>query len=74
MVTEKHYKHQCLHCCVIGTVRRRCIGSDQWEEFFDCFREETRKLLDQVIIAEHCKVIQNWYDFRLKILPYLLMN
>ena len=52
MVSEKHYKHQCPHFCVIGTVRRRCIGSDQWEEFFECFREEIRILLDQVIIAE----------------------
>ena len=34
----------------LGTIRRRCIGSDQWEEYFECFREETRMLLDQVTL------------------------
>ena len=39
-------------CCVIGIVHRRCIGSNQWEEFFECYKDETRMLLDQVIIAK----------------------
>ena len=54
MASERHCKHliQYPHCCVIGIVRRRCIGNDQWEEFFECFREEIRILLDQVIIAK----------------------
>ena len=52
MVSKKHYNNQCPLCYVIGIVRRRCIGIDQWEEFFECFREETRILLDQVTINE----------------------
>lgn len=32
-----------------GIVRRRCIGDDDWEEFFECFRDEIKSLLDQVI-------------------------
>ena len=35
----------------VGTVRRRCIRDHLWEEFFDCFRQETKMLLDQVIMA-----------------------
>ena len=34
---------------VIGIVRRRCIIGDQWEEFIECFREDTSMLFDQVI-------------------------
>ena len=44
---------------VVGIVRRRCIRDDLWEEFFECFREETRMLLDQVNIAEFLYVVQN---------------
>ena len=40
--------------CITGIIRRRCIIDDMWEEFFECFREETGMLLDQVIIAELC--------------------
>ena len=35
---------------IVGTVRRRCLGDDQWEEFFECFKEETAMLLHQVFI------------------------
>ena len=35
----------------LGTVRRRCIRDHLWEEFFGCFREKTKMLLDQVIIV-----------------------
>ena len=52
MVSGKHYKHQCPHYYVIGTVSRKCIGSDQWEEFLDCFSKKIKILLDEVIIAE----------------------
>ena len=47
--------------CVVritGTVQRRCKGDDLWEEFFECFREETRKLLDQVIITPQVVAIE----------------
>ena len=37
---------------VTGTVWRRCIRNDVWEEFFGCFREEIGMLLEQVINAE----------------------
>ena len=43
-----------LYCSVTyitGSVRRRCIIDDLWEEFIECFREETRILFDQVIIT-----------------------
>ena len=33
---------------VTGIVRRRCIMDDLWEEFIECFREETSMLFDQV--------------------------
>ena len=36
-----------------GTIRRRCVIDDTWEEFFECFREENRRLLDQVIIYKY---------------------
>lgn len=32
----------------VGIVQRRCLGDDEWEEFFGCFREETKILLNQV--------------------------
>lgn len=35
---------------IVGTVRRRCVRDDQWEEFFECFKEETAMLLHQVFI------------------------
>ena len=38
-----------LMCGVIGSVQRRCIKDSLWEEFIVCFREETKRLLDQVI-------------------------
>ena len=34
--------------CTIGNVRRRCIMDNIWEEYIECFREETRILFDQV--------------------------
>ena len=36
---------------VTGIVRRRCIIDNLWEEFVECFREETSMLFDQVITA-----------------------
>ena len=41
-MTDTYYNY-------IGTVRRRCIREDLWEEFFECFREETQMLFNQVI-------------------------
>ena len=35
--------------CVTGIVHRRCIIDDFWEEFIECFRDDTRILFDQVI-------------------------
>ena len=35
---------------VLGVVRRRCIGGNDWEEFNECFKEQTVKLLNQVVI------------------------
>ena len=34
---------------VTGTVVRRCIMDDEWDESVDCFREETGMLLNQVM-------------------------
>ena len=36
---------------ITGSIRRRCIIDDLWEEFIEWFREETRILFDQVIIT-----------------------
>ena len=33
----------------VGSVQRRCIADDQWKEFIECFRVETKVLLDEVI-------------------------
>ena len=33
-----------------GIVQRRCLGDDEWEEFFGCFREEAEMLLNQVTL------------------------
>ena len=35
---------------VLGVVRRRCIGSNDWVEFNECFKKEIVKLLNQVMI------------------------
>ena len=35
---------------VIGVVRRRCIRNGQWDEFIECFKEETKLLFDQVTV------------------------
>ena len=53
------YRVICSYLCILyylvtyitGSVRRRCIIDDLWEEFIECFREETRILFDQVIIT-----------------------
>ena len=47
--------YACLYhllVCITGNVRRRCIMDELWEEFIECFREETRMLFDQV--NEYC--------------------
>ena len=43
------YMFMYICTCVTGSVRRRCILDGLWEEFVECFREETRMLFDQVI-------------------------
>ena len=35
---------------VIGNVSRRCIIDDEWDETFNCFREQTGILLDKVMM------------------------
>ena len=42
----------CNSCllCHIGTVSRRCIIDDEWDETVNCFREQTGILLDKVVI------------------------
>ena len=36
---------------VTGIVWRRCIIDNLWEEFIECFREETKMLFNQVTLT-----------------------
>lgn len=38
----------------LGVINRRCIEDNEWEEVFGCFKEDTGKLLNQVIIVLMC--------------------
>ena len=33
---------------IIGTVTRRCIGKDIWDEVNECIREEINALMEEV--------------------------
>ena len=33
---------------IIGTIRRRCKGEDDWEEFVECFRVQFKELIEEV--------------------------
>ena len=46
-----------LSLCVTGTISRRCIMDDLWVELFECFREETRMLFNQVMPSKlYCRM------------------
>ena len=62
MVRQSYYQY--LNSDIItGFVQRRCIRSNEWgETVFQCFREETNKLFNQVIvILMNCPVYHCMY-------------
>ena len=51
-----------------GVVSRRCVRGGEWEEVFGCFKEETRNLLNKVIIINYTfRGNPGFCHFRLKI-------
>ena len=47
---------------LVGTVSRRCIKDHESEEFFGCFKEDFRMLLDEVIsysLVNHYSIHRN---------------